>query len=79
VTALRARIGLGTHPELLAGIIRAVDAIAARCDELSDQLSQLQEMLDDASGILGEEVTRLRAVVERNEHEPASESSTTMQ
>jgi hypothetical protein len=45
----------------IADMIRAVDALAARCDELSDRLQHQQIVLDDAITIFGEELTRLRA------------------
>ena len=47
--------------ELIGDLIRAVDAVAARCDEISERLAQQQTVLDDAVTILGEELTRLRA------------------
>jgi hypothetical protein len=45
----------------IADLIRAVDAVAARCDELSDRLQHQQIVLDDAVTIFGEELTRIRA------------------
>jgi hypothetical protein len=47
--------------EMIGDLIRAVDAVAARCDEISERLAQQQIVLDDAVTILGEELTRLRA------------------
>lgn len=49
----------------LADLIRAVDAIAERCDELSERLSSNQLVVDEVASILGEEVTQLRAAVAR--------------
>jgi hypothetical protein len=47
--------------EIIADVIRAIDALAARCDELTDRLEHQRIILDDAVTILGEEVTRVRA------------------
>lgn len=47
--------------EIIADVIRAIDALALRCDELSDRLEHQHIILDDAVTILGEELTRLRA------------------
>jgi hypothetical protein len=47
--------------EIIADVIRAIDALANRCDELSDRLEHQHIILDDAVTILGEEITRLRA------------------
>jgi hypothetical protein len=46
--------------EIIADVIRAIDALATRCDELSDRLEHQHIILDDAVTILGEEITRLR-------------------
>ncbi len=46
---------------MIGDLIRAVDAVAARCDEISERLAQQQIVLNDAVTILGEELTRLRA------------------
>jgi hypothetical protein len=48
--------------EIIADVIRAIDALANRCDELSDRLEHQHIILDDAVTILGEEITRLRTV-----------------
>jgi hypothetical protein len=57
-----AHLGSGSlDRELIGDLIRAVDAVAARCDEISERLAQQQTVLDDAVTILGEELTRLRA------------------
>ncbi len=47
--------------EIIADVIRAIDALALRCDELADRLEHQRIVLDDAVTILGEEVTRVRA------------------
>lgn len=57
----------GSHRELLADLIRAVDAVAVRCDELSGRVERLEAVADDLARVLGEEVTQLRAAVQRVE------------
>jgi hypothetical protein len=57
--------------EIVADLIRAIDALAARCDELADRLQHQNIVLDDAVTIYGEELTRLRA-----ESEPLSAGDT---
>jgi hypothetical protein len=47
--------------EIVADLIRAIDALANRCDELSDRLEHQSIVLNDAVTIYGEELTRLRA------------------
>jgi hypothetical protein len=47
--------------EIIADVIRSIDALALRCDELADRVEHQRIVLDDAVTILGEEVTRLRA------------------
>lgn len=47
--------------EIVADLIRAIDALANRCDELSDRLEHQSIVLNDAVTIFGEELTRLRA------------------
>jgi hypothetical protein len=55
----------------IADLIRAVDAVAARCDEISARLEHQTIVLDDAITIFGEELTRMRAdlapLVDRHE------------
>lgn len=53
--------------ELLADLVRAVDAVAVRCDELSGRVERLEAVTDDLARLLGEEVTQLRAAVQRME------------
>jgi hypothetical protein len=55
------RVPGGVDQVIIADLIRAVDAVAARCDELSDRLQHQQIVLDDAVTIFGEELTRIRA------------------
>jgi hypothetical protein len=46
---------------LIADLIRAVDAVAARCDELADRVQTQHVLLHDMASIFGEELTALRA------------------
>jgi hypothetical protein len=48
----------------LGDLVRAVDAVAIRCDELSERVSNLATTLDDLARSLSEEVTQLRATVD---------------
>jgi hypothetical protein len=64
---------------MLGDLIRAIDAVATRCDELSDRVSSLEVSVDDMARILGEEVTRLRAAVEQSPSETARGSSSSAQ
>jgi hypothetical protein len=54
--------------EMIADLIRAIDAVAARCDVIADRLDHQNVVVNDAVTIFGEELTRLRA-------ESASESA----
>lgn len=65
VRSLSARVGLGYDPKFVGDLVRALDTVAGRCDELADRVSNLEMTIDDLSGVLGEEVTRLRAAVAR--------------
>jgi hypothetical protein len=51
----------GVTDVMLADMIRALDAVAERCDEISERLTHLQIVVDDVATIFGEELTRLRA------------------
>ena len=58
--------GLGRPDrEVMANLIRAVDAVAARCDELLERLTSQQVSIDDMATIYGEELTRMRAELAR--------------
>jgi hypothetical protein len=52
--------GRGDH-ELVGALIRAVDALAVRCDELADRLSTQEVLMEDVATSYGEDITRLRA------------------
>jgi hypothetical protein len=47
--------------EMIADLIRAIDAVAARCDVIADRLDHQNIVINDAVTIFGEELTRLRA------------------
>jgi hypothetical protein len=51
--------------EFLADLVRAVDTVAARCDEISERLVTIEIVVDDLARILGEEITQLRADIQR--------------
>jgi hypothetical protein len=59
-TIAQQAVGRADH-DFLADLTRAVDAVAARCDELAAQLARHQILLESVSNILGAEVTHLRA------------------
>jgi tetrahydromethanopterin S-methyltransferase subunit B len=48
----------------MGDVVRAVDAVAQRCDELSERITRLSTVTDDLAGSLSEEVTELRTIVE---------------
>jgi hypothetical protein len=45
----------------MAELIRAVDAVAVRCDELADRLMSQQVLTAEMATSYGEELTRIRA------------------
>jgi hypothetical protein len=45
---------------MIANLIRAIDAVAERCDVLSERLAHEDFVVDDAVNIFGEELTRIR-------------------
>jgi hypothetical protein len=47
--------------EMIGDLIRAIDAVAARCDVIADRLDHQNIVVNDAVTIFGEELTRLRA------------------
>lgn len=58
-------VGTADH-QLLGDVVRAVDAVAARCDELSERVGDLGLTSDDLARSLGQEITQLRASLERS-------------
>jgi hypothetical protein len=57
-------IGRGDH-ELLGDLIRAVDAVATRCDELTVRVETLTTNVDDIARTYGEDLTQIRADLEQ--------------
>lgn len=55
------RVPGGVDRVFVAEMIRAIDAVAVRCDEISERLTQQQIIVDEMATIFGEELTRLRA------------------
>ena len=51
----------GFDREMIGDLIRAIDAVAARCDAILDHLTHQDVVVDEAVTIFGEELTRLRA------------------
>lgn len=60
-----ARLAAGADHRFIGDLIRAVDAIAARVDELSERVGNLATTTDDVARVLSEEVSHLRAEVHR--------------
>jgi hypothetical protein len=54
----------GADTQLLGDLVRAVDALAARCDEMTARLSNQEAVVAELAQTLGREVTRLRATVD---------------
>ncbi len=54
----------GADHRFLGDLIRAVDAIATRCDELSARVANMEVVADDLARVSGQEITQLRAAVE---------------
>ena len=73
--SIRSRIVTGADHRLLGDLVRAVDAVAARCDELSERAVNCEIVVDDLARILGEEVTRLHAAVGERTSEGSTGSS----
>ena len=65
----------GDDHQLLGDVVRAVDAIAGRCDELSERLANLELTADDLARSLGQEITQLRAAVERTTGQGSGKST----
>jgi len=56
---------VGPEHDLLGGLIRAVDALAQRCDELAARLQANEELTEDVADSFGTDLTQLRADVSR--------------
>lgn len=52
-----------SNREFLGSLIRAIDAVARRCDELADRLAVVEGLTEDVAGTFGEDITALRADV----------------
>ena len=66
VASVAADLGLaGPQPDraLLGDLIRAVDAVAARADQLADRLAAVEAVLPELVTALGEDLVRLRAAL----------------
>ncbi len=50
--------------ELIGEVIRATDALAARCDQLAERVMALEGALAEVIEVLGADLTRLRAAVD---------------
>jgi hypothetical protein len=48
---------------LIGSVIRATDAVAARCDELASRLAELESLVEEVVTVLSEDLVRLRAAV----------------
>lgn len=57
------RIRGRTDHELIGELIRAVDAVAARCDEMAARLAQQEAVTSEMAEAFGQELTRLTAAV----------------
>jgi hypothetical protein len=53
--------------DLIGELIRAVDALAARCDELADRMITLESALAELVEVFGADLTRLRAAAARGD------------
>jgi hypothetical protein len=70
-------LGRADDDLLLGDLVRAVDALAARCDELAARLAQQEAITADVAAILGEDITRLTADVSRMRSQGGPEASQT--
>jgi hypothetical protein len=62
--AAAARRIVGTSDTILIGdLIRAIDALAERCDELTSRLARQEEITAEIAGSLGQDVARLQATI----------------
>ena len=57
---------------LIGGLIRAVDALAKRVDEIGERLQLLEAVVDDLVVVTGHELTAIRAVLTSAAEEPHS-------
>jgi hypothetical protein len=59
------RVSGRSDRRLLFAMATATDAVAAHCDQLVDRLSDQEAVAQDVAASYGEDLTRLRAEVER--------------
>lgn len=63
--------GLGSADlDVVADLIRAVDAVSARCDELAERLSAQQVVVAEIADIFSEELTRIRSAIAQPPERP---------
>jgi len=59
---LRQTLALGsTDRELIGALIRGVDLIAARCDEIADRLAATEVLTSEVTNSFGRDITHVRA------------------
>jgi hypothetical protein len=49
--------------QMMGDLIRAIDTVAMRCDELSERVTRQEALIAEIASSLGQELTRLRALV----------------
>ena len=70
----RGTLGVRRERELIGSLIRAVDAVALRCDEIADRLANQEALVEEVVAAYGEDLTQLRvAVAAMRTAVPASE------
>jgi hypothetical protein len=76
IRAVRLRLIVALNARYAEDVVRAVDAIALRCDELSERITHLSSITDDLARAVSQEVTDLRTVVEQlRRHDQSSPQS----
>ena len=60
----RTRLSVRGDPELTASLIRAVDALAVRSDEMAERLHQLQSLVEEVVLVVSEDLVQIRATLE---------------
>jgi hypothetical protein len=70
----RRTLGVRRERELIGSLIRAVDAVALRCDEIADRLASQEALVEEVVASYGEDMTQLRvALLAMRAALPASE------
>lgn len=57
-------VGLHDDGELVGDLIRAVDALASRCDQLADRLAAVEALFPELVASLGQDLVQLRAAID---------------